>query len=68
MTLTFILFRSVEPERRRSARFRRRSLSSCDLSNLHDGKEIYEALTQASDPDAFKVGVDITLAHTRGIL
>ncbi|KAL9974012.1 hypothetical protein ACROYT_G020541 [Oculina patagonica] len=43
-----------QPERRRSARFRRPSFSSRDLDDLHDGKEIYEALNQASDPDAVK--------------
>jgi len=42
------------PEKRRSARFRRRSFSSRDLKDLHDGKEIYETLTQASDPDSVK--------------
>lgn len=44
-------------EKRRSARFRRRSFSSRDLKDLHDGKEIYETLTQASDPDSVKVSV-----------
>ncbi|KAJ7372027.1 Breast cancer 2, early onset [Desmophyllum pertusum] len=47
-----------DTERRRSARFRRRSFSSRDLKDLHDGKEIYEALTQASDPDAVKECLD----------
>lgn len=45
----------TEPERRRSARFRRRSFPSNDVKELNDGKEIYEALTQSSDPDALKV-------------
>lgn len=45
----------TEPERRRSARFRRRSFPSNDVKALNDGKEIYEALTQFSDPDALKV-------------
>ena len=51
----------VERERRRSARFRRRSFLPRDLKDLHGGKEIYEALTQATDPDAVKVS--ITLAR-----
>ena len=51
------MFGFSETERRRSARFRRRSFSSDHLRLLHDGKEIYEALTQASDPDAVKVCV-----------
>ena len=51
----------IERERRRSARFRRRSLVPSDLKDLHDGKEIYEALSQATDPDAIKVSV--TLIH-----
>jgi len=51
-------YRQPETERRRSARFRRRSFSSDHLRLLHDGKEIYEALTQASDPDAVKEYLD----------
>lgn len=53
--MPFRLLWFPETERRRSARFRRRSVSSGDLKELHDGKEIYEALNQASDPDALKV-------------
>lgn len=49
-------------EKRRSARFRRRSFSSRDLKDLHDGKEIYETLTQASDPDSVKVSVPVMLS------
>ena len=47
------------PEKRRSARFRRRSFSSRELKDLNDGKEIYETLTQASDPDSVKVSVPV---------
>ncbi|PFX24656.1 Breast cancer type 2 susceptibility protein-like [Stylophora pistillata] len=47
-----------ERERRRSARFRRRSFVPSDLKDLHDGKEIYEALSQATDPDAIKGCLD----------
>ena len=49
------VFFTFVPERRRSARFRCRSFSSNDVKGLFDGKEIYEALTQASDPDALRV-------------
>lgn len=49
-------------EKRRSARFRRRTFSSRDLKDLHDGKEIYETLTQASDPDSVKVSVPVMLS------
>lgn len=49
-------------EKRRSARFRRRSFSSRDLKDLHDGKEIYETLTQASDPDSVKVSVPVMVS------
>lgn len=49
-------------EKRRSARFRRRSFSSRDLKDLHDGKEIYETLTQASDPDSVKVSIPVMLS------
>lgn len=52
-----IFFVCLIAEKRRSARFRRRSFSSRDLKDLHDGKEIYETLTQASDPDSVKVSV-----------
>ena len=54
----FSFFFSIA-EKRRSARFRRRSFSSRDLKDLHDGKDIYETLTQASDPDSVKVSVSV---------
>ncbi|XP_068719868.1 breast cancer type 2 susceptibility protein-like isoform X2 [Montipora capricornis] len=47
-----------QPERRRSARFRCCSFSSNDVKGLFDGKEIYEALTQGSDPDALRQCLD----------
>ncbi|XP_074621370.1 uncharacterized protein LOC141879914 isoform X2 [Acropora palmata] len=47
-----------QPERRRSARFRRRSFPWNDVKALNDGKEIYEALTQFSDPEALKEYLD----------
>ena len=44
-----------EIETQKATKFRRRSYSSRDLRQLSDGREIYEALTRASDPDAVKV-------------
>ncbi|CAH3115249.1 unnamed protein product, partial [Porites lobata] len=45
-------------ETQRTTKFRRRSYSSRDLRQLSDGREIYEALTRASDPDAVKECLD----------
>ena len=63
-TLLLLSYFCSIAEKRRSARFRRRSFSSRDLKDLHDGKEIYETLTQASDPDSVKVCVSVFLLTT----
>ena len=61
--IQFFLCFVLETQNRRSTRFRRRSFSSRDLKELHDGKEIYEALTQASDPEAVKVRAAVLVGN-----
>ena len=53
--ILFVFFFISDIETQRTTKFRRRSYSSRDLRQLSDGREIYEALTRASDPDAVKV-------------
>ena len=53
--IIIIFFFISDIETQRTTKFRRRSYSSRDLRQLSDGREIYEALTRASDPDAVKV-------------
>ena len=50
-----ITFFISDIETQRATKFRRRSYLFRDLRHLSDGREIYEALTRASDPDAVKV-------------
>ena len=53
--IIYFFFVISDIETQRTTKFRRRSYSSRDLRQLNDGREIYEALTRASDPDAVKV-------------
>ena len=55
--MLFVVLPETGKRRSSVVRRRRRTFSSPDLKDLYDGREIYEVLAEAPDPEAVKVSV-----------